>query len=83
MKTLKQWWHNLFKPKEVKMPTGTDSRAVKTLRQQMATQNDQIGRLKNRIGTLVDDIAIMERDIARFKEQVSSDIKMLVEKVNK
>ena len=83
MKTLKEWWHNLFKLKEVKMPAGTDSRAVKTLKQRVATQDEQIGRLKNRIGTLVDDLAVMERDIARFKDQVSSDIKMLVERINK
>jgi hypothetical protein len=25
----------------------------------------------------------MERDVARFKEQVQSDIKMLVERINK
>jgi len=83
MKALKEWWHNLFKPKEVKMPAGTDNRAVKALKQQVATQNEQIGRLKNRVGTLVDDMTIIERDVARFKKQVSSDIKMLVEKINK
>jgi len=65
------------------MPAGTDNRAVKALKQQVATQNEQIGRLKNRVGTLVDDMTIIERDVARFKKQVSSDIKMLVEKINK
>ena len=65
------------------MPTGTDSRAVKSLKQQVTAQNEQIGRLKNRIGNLVDNVAVMESDIARFKEQVSSDIKMLVERINK
>ena len=65
------------------MPTGTDSRTVKSLKQQMATQSEQIGRLRTRVGALVDDITLMENDIVRFKQQVSSDIKMLVEKINK
>ena len=65
------------------MPATTDTRNVKALKQQLSLQSEQIGRLKSRIGTLVDELAVMEKDISRFKKQVSFDIKMLVERMNK
>ena len=65
------------------MPTGTDSRAVKALKQQVADQSNKIDVLRNRVGSMRDDIAVMERDIAIFKSRVQSDIKMLVEKFDK
>jgi peptidoglycan hydrolase CwlO-like protein len=83
MKTLKQWWQNLFKPQEVKMSTTAESRSVKALKRQVADQSDKIDVLRNRVGSMRDDIAIMERDIATFKSRVQSDIKMLVEKYDK
>ncbi len=61
----------------------SETRTIKTLKKEVASQSEIIGQLRTRIGTLVDDMASMDRDIARFKKQVSSDIKMLVERINK
>jgi len=38
----------------------------------------QISRLASRISEISDKIAIMEKDVVRFKHQVSEDMKALV-----
>ena len=68
MGTFMNWWKKLFKQQEEIMSTPAETRTIKNLKRQLTNQ---------------DDMAVMERDVARFKEQVQSDIKMLAERINK
>jgi len=65
------------------MSTPAETRTIKILKRQLTNQDELIGKLRTRVGSLRDDMAVMERDVARFKEQVQSDIKMLAERINK
>jgi len=65
------------------MSTPAETRTIKNLKRQLTNQDELIGKLRTRVGSLRDDMAVMERDVARFKEQVQSDIKMLAERINK
>ena len=65
------------------MSTPAETRTIKNLKRQLTNQDELIGKLRTRVGSLRDDMAVMERDVARVKEQVQSDIKMLAERINK
>ena len=65
------------------MSTPAETRTIKNLKRQLTNQDELIGKLRTRVGSLRDDMAVMGRDVARFKEQVQSDIKMLAERINK
>jgi len=83
MGTFMNWWKKLFKQQEEIMSTPAETRTIKILKRQLTNQDELIGKLRTRVGSLRDDMAVMERDVARFKEQVQSDIKMLAERINK
>jgi predicted nucleic acid-binding Zn-ribbon protein len=83
MGTFMNWWKKLFKQQEEIMSTPAETRTIKNLKRQLTNQDELIGKLRTRVGSLRDDMAVMERDVARFKEQVQSDIKMLAERINK
>ena len=65
------------------MSTTAENRSVKALKRQVTDQNEQISSLKQRVNLMRDDMAVIETDISRFKRQVQSDIKMLVEKLDR
>ena len=57
--------------------------ATNTLQQKVAQQQETIGRLSIKVGQLTDEIAILIKDLGRFKEGVSTDMKSITKKINK
>ena len=64
------------------MPTTTDSKSVKNLRNQVTAQKEQINALLMRVSSLSDKIVTIQNEIKHFKTHVASDVKYLTERVD-
>ena len=62
--------------------TTTETRTVKTLRNEIKAQKEQITTLLLRMNTLSDEISGLKSDMARFKGHVADDVKYLTERVD-
>ena len=61
----------------------TETRSTRALKKTINEQSETIGNLRNRVSTLADEIADLQHQLGRFKTQVASDIKDIIEHMNK
>ena len=51
------------------------------LDKELENQKEKVTQLRNRVGQLADRIMILENDLSRFKQNVSNDVKSIVEHI--
>ena len=61
----------------------SETRTQRALKKTISEQSATIGNLRNRVSTLADEIADLQNQLSRFKTQVASDIKDIIEHMNK
>ncbi len=59
----------------------TTSRSDAKLKQKIAEQSSEIGKLRTRVNELVDNMAILQNDINMFKKNVSKDLLDVIEAI--
>ena len=79
---IKQLWYDLINKGGKEMPT-TESTTTRKLKEQVKSQASEISSLRNRISNLIDEIHLIRNDISNFKKDVTKDMRMIVEKVNR
>ena len=72
---------NMFKTKEKTQMSETESYTVKNLKKKITDQAGSIETMKTRLNRLSDDIVVLQSQIDKFKTEVATDMKYVIEKI--
>ena len=63
--------------------TSTESRTVKSLRNEVKQQKELLASVLDRVSGLSDDISMLKSELDKFKMDVASDVKYLTNRVDR
>jgi|TARA_R110002020_G_scaffold474436_2_gene705750 predicted RNase H-like nuclease (RuvC/YqgF family) len=74
---------NFNKKEKQVSTTSTESRTVKSLRNEVKQQKELLASVLDRVSGLSDDISMLKSELDKFKMDVASDVKYLTNRVDR